>query len=193
MSWFYAKVRLRDPDCPVARSPDLPAPFRCLDPGPGGTPVGRVEGPTPEGWTDLGGGPAGQVVRTDRHDCAGCPIAGECEPDVLATVRAVDGNLDLGVPADDRAELRSLVAALRERGQDPAVVRIESAGADGGAGSALTDRQRAVLQAATDADYFSPSSAVTLEEVAEEVGGSTSTVHEHLQKGLDRLLGERFG
>lgn len=214
MTWFYAEVRLRHPACPVAAQPEAPDGFRCLDPGSGGSPLGVVEAGTPGTWVRLGRGPDGPLVRAEPLDCEPCPLVDGCGPaaqagpeggaegepgaeggtnEILTHVHAADGALDVGICTDDRADLRSLVQVLREREQDPVVRRIETADRPPGASEGLTGRQREVLEAATEAGYFSAGDAVTLEEVARRAGGSKSTVHEHLQKGLTRILEARFG
>ncbi|WP_170093630.1 helix-turn-helix domain-containing protein [Halomicrobium sp. HM KBTZ05] len=54
--------------------------------------------------------------------------------------------------------------------------------------SALTDRQRAVLDAAVDVGYYATPRTATIEDVAAAVGCAESTASEHLRKIEARLL-----
>ncbi len=56
--------------------------------------------------------------------------------------------------------------------------------------SALTERQREVLETAYRQGYFDTPREASTEEVAEEVGVDSSTVSEHLQRAERNLFGE---
>lgn len=52
----------------------------------------------------------------------------------------------------------------------------------------VTEKQRSVLQAAYHADYFAWPRGATAEELADSMGISSPTLHNHLRKGQQKLL-----
>jgi predicted DNA binding protein len=56
----------------------------------------------------------------------------------------------------------------------------------------LTDKQRAALEAAYFAGYFGHTRESTGNEVAESLGVTPSTFHQHLQVGLEKVLSSLF-
>ena len=57
----------------------------------------------------------------------------------------------------------------------------------------LTDRQRSVLQAAYHAGYFDWPRGSTAEDLADSIGVSSPTLHNHLRRGQRKLLATFFG
>jgi hypothetical protein len=58
--------------------------------------------------------------------------------------------------------------------------------------SRLTDRQRSVLQAAYHAGYFDWPRGSTAEDIADSIGVSSPTLHNHLRRGQRKLLATFF-
>jgi predicted DNA binding protein len=58
--------------------------------------------------------------------------------------------------------------------------------------SQLTDRQRSVLQAAYHAGYFDWPRGSTAEDIADSIGVSSPTLHNHLRRGQRKLLATFF-
>jgi hypothetical protein len=56
----------------------------------------------------------------------------------------------------------------------------------------LTDRQRSVLQAAYHAGYFDWPRGSTAEDLADSIGVSSPTLHNHLRRGQRKLLATFF-
>ena len=113
---------------------------------------------------------------------------------------AVDGQASYVVEVASGADVRALVervtaafpdsrlAARRELGRP--VERSE--GVPEGGVEGLTDRQREAMEAAYRAGYFQWPRDSTAEEVAETLDISAPTLHAHLRKAEDALLGELF-
>lgn len=59
--------------------------------------------------------------------------------------------------------------------------------------SALTTRQRRVLETAVEMGYYSVPRESTQQDIADELGVSTSTVDEHLRKVEERILSRLVG
>jgi PAS domain S-box-containing protein len=120
----------------------------------------------------------GRIRSTDAVD-GGVRIVAEVAPgtDVRRVVEAVRA-------AYPDLELASRGTVEREDGVDPT---------PGAAGEELTDRQRRVLETAFQAGYFDRPRGSTGEEVAESLGVSASTFHEHLRVGERKLFSALFG
>jgi len=96
-------------------------------------------------------------------------------------VRAVLERVRQSVPETDLQAKRR-----REGGSETTDTR--PAGSE--LGAELTDRQRETMEAAYSAGYFEWPRESTAEDVADEMGVSSPTVHNHLRKAENEVLGE---
>ena len=97
-----------------------------------------------------------------------------------ADVRAVVERVQQSVPPTElRAKRR------REAPADPGGARLDSE-----LSQRLTDRQLETVEAAYSAGYFEWPRESTAEDVADEMGVSSPTVHNHLRKAENEVLGE---
>ena len=97
-----------------------------------------------------------------------------------ADVRAVVERVQQSVPPTElRAKRR------REAPADPEGARLDSE-----LSQRLTDRQLETIEAAYSAGYFEWPRESTAEDVADEMGVSSPTVHNHLRKAENEVLGE---
>ncbi|MFC6836746.1 bacterio-opsin activator domain-containing protein [Halomarina ordinaria] len=102
-------------------------------------------------------------------------LVGEVASD--ATVREVVGGVREAYP-------RTRLVAKHERERSARDAEPFAAGLDGG----LTDRQASVLRAAYYAGYFEWPRESTAEELADSVGVSSPTLHNHLRRAQQKLL-----
>ncbi|WP_224447125.1 bacterio-opsin activator domain-containing protein [Haloprofundus salilacus] len=119
---------------------------------------------------------------------------------VLRSARAdgADGKLVVELPAV--ADVRAAVTALQDRFPNVAVCaqrereRTNSRGVEfrNSLDSALTERQREVLETAFLVDFFEWPRGSTAEEVAEALDVSPPTFHEHLRRSQQKLLTAYF-
>lgn len=123
----------------------------------------------------------------ERIEAFGCPVT-----DVTAT----NGELRVVVRPDDLSTLKDMVERLREA---YGCVRLEHLGrpaAPSGGESVrvdlgrLTDRQRAVLETATESGYFEHPKGANAEEVAAELDISSATLRGHLAAAQTKLFEE---
>lgn len=85
-----------------------------------------------------------------------------------------------------REDLRSMVEDFREIG----TVTLGKLTQADGPTVRLTDRQHEVLEEALDRGYFEWPREITSEELAEELGFTRPTLHEHLRKAQSKLLSD---
>ena len=114
----------------------------------------------------------------------------------VANASIRNGNYEMAVHLPQTADVREVVSALREKYPDVELLaqRRTSKPDRGSAGSGailradLTDRQRAVLEAAFRSGFFEWPRESTGEDVAESVGITASTLHQHLRAAERKLV-----
>lgn len=197
MDWFLARIHLARAACPALTGLGC-ARAQCLTLGRKGSAFVHSDGDLP-GWELAGTCNRGAFYRLPDSSSAGCPLSDlPPEVQVLGAELARDGvRADFLLP--DAAAFRALLARFTTTGQDPRILRFGRGqgpmtrpkvilGLD-----TLTERQMEALQLATSLGYFREGSEGSVAAVASRMGCSRSTAHEHLQKGLDRLLRDAFG
>ncbi len=192
MEQALVRLHLDKPSCPAVGQLSDDQRVRCHVPGgPFGAYAWRG-GDAPPGWQTLLSCSGGQFMRLEEADCSTCPLASlppQTYP-VAVEVRPDGLRVDMALP--DPEQLRVVLRHWAARGQCPRVVRAALSGEqpDGLALldlGLLTRRQREALEAATRIGYFEEG-GVGVSELATQMGCSRSTAHEHLRKGLDRLV-----
>lgn len=102
-----------------------------------------------------------------------------------------DGNIRATVVGDENTLQRTLAEATDIDGVD---IGLEKTGDYHPEArefrSLLTDRQRQILKSAIDMGYYHVPRHTTIDDIANEVGLSTATVGEHLQKIEARILSQ---
>ncbi len=135
-----------------------------------------------------------RFVREERPPCVCDAVERFGAP--LSDIRAEDGRLVLTFHADDVAAVREVVDHVDETYGD---VTLRSLGHDGDAGEReavvvdrgrLTDRQREVLETATEMGYFEYPKGANASEVAAALDISVSTLSEHLAAAQSKVLGD---
>ena len=123
----------------------------------------------------------------ERIEAFGCPVI---------DVRARDGALYLTFHAPDMATLQAIIGELREQCSGLDVRRLLRSREEYAADSlvfvdrsALTDRQREVLETAHRMGYFDHPKGANAGEVAAALDITTSTFTEHLSAAQRKLLG----
>lgn len=168
----------------------------CLT-GPGPCPFAYARKP-PSGWDIVAPCTTGALVRKAAPLCHGCPFV--ALPLGVQRLRTeVSGRgIRVDVLLQRRELLADLVRQLSSSTKCPVhilrVGNVEAAlsrpkvllGLDG-----LSPRQLEAVQLANQLGYFRQPTT-DLAKVAQAMGCSKSTAHEHLQKGLDRLLAASF-
>lgn len=127
----------------------------------------------------------------------GCPLLLLADDGVTISEATIE-NGEARILADCAYEtdLRALVERLTEAFSDTRLAGKQAAergantidGFKQGAKERLTDRQRAALRAAYFGGYFDWPRGSTAEEVADAMGVSSPTLHNHLRKGQRELL-----
>jgi len=143
--------------------------------------------------TDHGDGPLFEV--TLENPPATSTVAshgGQMRRTVVA-----DGELEMEVEVPHSVDIRTLVGALEGIVPDVELVSQRSRQRDEellgrSAVDALTDKQLAAVEAAFHAGYFEWPRESTAEELAESIGVSAPTLHQHLRKGERKLLAGYF-
>jgi hypothetical protein len=119
----------------------------------------------------------------------------------IADVRAESGSLVLTLHLDEMADLRTLVAALRDQFGGVGVRYLAQTGAETAEGSdlvpvdrgRLTDRQVEVLETAYEMGYFEYPRDSNATEVAAALDIRPSTFTEHLSAAQSKLLDDLLG
>jgi predicted DNA binding protein len=96
-------------------------------------------------------------------------------------VRALAGDL-----SDEFADAELASKRERERAGEPSTAFRASLR------ESLTDKQAAVLRAAFHAGYFEWPRGSTAEELADAIGVTSPTLHNHLRRAQQKLLGAFF-
>lgn len=116
----------------------------------------------------------------------------------IDSVRLQDADFDIVVHVSTGTDIRTLVEAVRDAYPDARVVaqrrrtRTNRGLDDTGQLAGLTERQLAVLEAAFYAGFFESPRASTGEELAESLGISPSTFHQHVRVGERKLVRALF-
>lgn len=197
MDWLLARIQLAKPTCP-AWSTLRGAKVQCITPGRQGQAFVHSDSSNLPGWEPVGACTRGALFRLSGSSCAGCPLASP-PPNVQPISAEVSAD---GVRADflmpDADAFRDLLAQLTATGQDPKILRFGRSqrplerpkvllGLD-----TLTDRQLEAIKLAVSMGYFQEGREANIADMATRMGCSRSTAHEHLQKGLQRLLTAAF-
>jgi hypothetical protein len=104
-----------------------------------------------------------------------------------------DDEIRVTMVSEDRAVLERALADIPDR-VDVTIERIGAYPEDMDEVTALlTDRQREILDVATDLGYYDVPRQATHEDIAEETGLAPSTVSEHMQKIEARAFGALAG
>jgi predicted DNA binding protein len=117
------------------------------------------------------------------------------------SIVVADGVAQFTLELPPAASARSIATVLRERFPDtelvasrerdrPATTKQEFVRE---VGETLTDRQFTALQRAYLSGYYAANRSTTGEELAESMGISRATFHQHLRAAEQKLLGEFFG
>lgn len=130
------------------------------------------------------------VVTYRRFDaCESCPCFLVQSHDCIADLLEVrDGQLLYSVTFPDRSGLPPLVESLREAGATVTVTRILSAGEPTDEAPTLTDKQHETIQIAIRAGYYERPRRATLDDIANELGITTSAASQRLNSVKRRLI-----
>lgn len=167
--------------------------MRCHIPGGPFGPYAWTAGDRPTGWNPILSCGSGQFIRLANDECSSCPLR-SIPPEVYpVSVEARPDGLRVDVALPDAEQLRVILRHWAARGQSPRIVsgrmpdteRNDLALVDLGV---LTRRQRQALEAAAQIGYFTAGADAGVSALAQMMGCSRSTAHEHLRKGLDRLV-----
>lgn len=193
MGWPIATIEFDGPSCPAAKRIGSGDRLTCLDPKGSEEPVGFLEDEPTGPWEEIAEVGSRYLSRLPETDCNGCPLKRLPQEVHLleSTVQPSTVRGRIAVPSVDR--LFEIMKSLDGNGENAHLERLVNGEAKGGRPvlvdlDTLTSKQLSILRAAHRHGYFTLSSGVTLDDVAEEVDLSRSTVHEHLQKGIERLL-----
>lgn len=116
----------------------------------------------------------------------------------IDSVHIEDADFDMVVHVSTGTDIRTLVEAVRDGYPDARVVaqrrrtRTNRGLDDTGQFAGLTERQLAVLEAAYYAGFFESPRASTGEELADSLGISPSTFHQHVRLGERKLVRALF-
>ncbi len=184
--------------CRAAHSLEPGAKIRVFSPNPRCHPFGIASGAVPGGWDLLGHLSQGSLVKGPCLSCGRCPLA--AMPENVQSLNAVirsDG-IRVDLLANSRKAVGDAVQSLRATGHAAHVIRIARRPALGRGAEVLVDlgiltaRQMEVLEAAVAAGYFDTERQTSMRDLADLMGCSAGTVHEHLRKGLARLMEALF-
>lgn len=197
MDWGTARIRLEHATCPVTRQLQNGQRFRCMSRGQGGHPFGSLKGNTYSPWETALRGDDANWTHLPTASCQACPIAALPTNVYALKVEAHSDGVDVDVTFPNPQRLRVYLDRLEAAGQAPRLAGQAKPGSPPRAkmvldADLLTERQREALQTAAALGYFTPGRAVDLSDLAREMGCSRSTAHEHLRKGLGRLLEASF-
>ncbi len=169
--------------------------MRCMHPGGSGIPLAFVEGGALQGWSPVEACRQGAFMQADGP-CARCPVRQLPSGMVPLEVAAHAGQLTLRVAYKEDGALAEAYHAFRSTGQGPQVRRSGKQTTEAPAGLVdlqhLSQRQRQALGTASAMGYFREGNDMGVDALAAAMGCSRSTAHEHLRRGLDRLLGDIF-
>lgn len=202
MTHTHATLRLDTPSCPAVAELGPRERVRCIQRGDeggdaGGTlPVAHVRGDAP-GWDSLAACRDGRFARRTEA-CRACPVQALPSDLVPLDVEATQAGLRIEVAAPDDTTLADAYHRLRVAGQRPRIVRGGRSSATGAPAPGayvhldhLSRRQREALEAAQRIGYFEVGGG-GVDALAAELGCGRSAAHEHLRRGMARLLDAVF-
>lgn len=135
-----------------------------------------------------------RLFRSESTTCACECLEDEGYPVVDTTAR--DGSLFVTFHLSDRDELERTVERVRSAGADVSIERLTGDPRDESEDlvsidtSSLTDRQREVLSVAYEMGYFQHPREANVDEVADSLDLSPSTVIQHLTAAQRKLFDE---
>ena len=195
MAWSTATIRLDRPRCDAARALGPDQRLRCVTRSDGG-PLAHLSDGELDSWGEVRPCRQGQFVKRD-HACRECPARMLPSDMVPTQVDVALGNVTLQVVFPRPASLSEAYHGLRMDGQAPHITRRRDGPAPAPAAlvdlGALTRRQREALETARRIGYFEEGNAVGVDDLAGAMGCSRSTAHEHLRRGMARLLDAVLG
>lgn len=191
---FVVTLHLAAPTCAATGLVGRGRRLRCIGLGGRFGAYGLMEGPAPAGFESLEGDPRG-LGALPAVDCSACPVR-LLPPGMRPLSAEVQENgVRLQILVEDEEVVADALRRLREAGQGPRRVatRPDPAPASGFTvpWGALTARQRETLEIAAELGCFDPGGP-EIGDLAHRLGVSRSTAHEHLQKGISRLLQAMF-
>lgn len=115
-----------------------------------------------------------------------CPVFDnfECVRELL---EFRDGSLLFSVTIPDRSVLAPLIKGLRERNADVSVSRILTVGEKADQSPDITEKQREAFLIAVERGYYERPRGATLDDIAEELGITSSAVSQRLTAVKRRL------
>lgn len=181
---LIADLLLETPSCGAVEQMKDHQQFRCLGPGGSFGAYGLMLERPDRGTTK-------EELRTlDHADCEHCPMG--LLPDGVQPVssKITAQGLHIQLLVADEAKLEQAFQNFRVSGQQPRrIAHREMDIAPSGRWVPLESfpaRQREALEIAERIGYFQPSGG-SVQQLGEEMGVSSSTAHEHLQKALARV------
>ena len=135
----------------------------------------------------------GFVLQTVTADSLGT-IALEAGATIRSAV-AEGGEMRVTLEAPGTANVREIVAAFGERSETVELLAKRDRDSDVQTAAdfrerlsgRLTEKQRAAIESAIASGYYDWPRAITAEELAESMGTSSATLHQHLRKGVWHL------
>ncbi len=195
--WTMAVLHLDRPSCNLARRRDGSRVVCQAGRGPGDPGVAFSDHGVPMGWEPVLSLQRGMLIRPGNSgaaDCSTCPLM-QLPDDVHPLRVEVDGvaggvRMEVAMPSQ---RLDQLLEVYRSSGQGPRLVRL-GRGETGHVDvlrtvvdlGELTARQVEAIRFAQRFGYFHGDADVS--DLAKAMGCSRSTAHEHLRKGLARMV-----
>lgn len=198
MVWSVATLVFSDPECPASAQLQEGEHLQNLEPAATRVPVGYLEGEPNGHWEKVASAGERQLCRMSDTPCNGCALQTFPSDLLLLENRIEPDRMETRVAVPDVERLFDVMRDLEEAGLEVELVSLVDGETDGTRETlvdleSLTGKQRRALRAAHRMGYFSPSGGVTLDDVADAMDLGRSTVHEHLQKGMETLLEEALG
>lgn len=150
---------------------------------------------TAEATPDSGADPRPRLLEGNVTDRCICPVFHD--HDCIASIEGFEGNtLTVSVAVPDRAELSTVIDALRERGATVRLKRISTSTVETGRrmleldADDITEKQREAVRTAIEAGYYDTPRDADLADLAEEIGISRSAVSQRLTAVESKLVAE---
>lgn len=133
-------------------------------------------------------GDGGSEYQTHEPSRA-CPCYVFTTHDCIANfVEIRDGRMVYSVTFADRSDLAPIVQQLRDTGATVSVERILTTGGEGDDQPVLTEKQREALACAVETGYYGRPRGATLDDLADELGITSSAVSQRLNAVNRRLI-----
>lgn len=198
MGSVTASVRLDAPTCPVQQNLPPGCTLHHISPGVPGPPFGFGEGNFPQGWFALATTAQGTLLEAKTLDCRDCVLAklpAGVRP-LRASVSRTGIEAELIAPSPE--DLFEALEVLRSSGIRVQVLRTGSrpkldwtSGVFVNLGH-LTGRQLETVRTAVQLGYFDPRRGSSILDVAERIGCTGPTAHEHLRKAVSKIMDGLF-